>query len=296
MQVKDIAWVCFTTWGSAQQQRYLTVGCGVLGQVVVDDEGVTDDFTVDGDAVFHDFFTDGTTGVWCNVLQSGRFGRRSSHDRGVFHCTEALEVTHNLGDLGTLLTDSNVDTIQALALLVDDGVDGHCGFAGLAVTDDELTLTTTDGNHRVDGDDASLHGGIDRLAVHHTGSDTLDGAQDFAVDGTLTVDRLTEGIDDTTDQRLTNRNRNNTAGGVDLVAFLNRKIVTQDDGADRVLLEVQCNTKHSFAATSLHGELEELGCHDLFEAADAGHAVANGDDGTDIHHPWSDVGTLLNAF
>ena len=36
-------------------------------------------------------------------------------------------------------------------LLVEDGVDGDGRLAGLAVADDQLSLTTADGNEAVDG-------------------------------------------------------------------------------------------------------------------------------------------------
>lgn len=75
--------------------------------------------------------------------------------------TSVSQPLHDLGDSGSLLSDGDVDAVQLLllvftlveALLVDDGVDGQGGFAGLTVTNDQLTLTTTDGHQRVDGFD-----------------------------------------------------------------------------------------------------------------------------------------------
>jgi hypothetical protein len=159
-----------------------------------------------------------------------------------------------------------------------------------------MMVSTADGNHRVDGDHAGLHRGVDRLAIHHTGGDAFDRAQRVAVDRTLAVDGLAQGVDDAADQGLTDRDRDDAAGGVDLIAFLDGEIVAQDDGADRVALEIQGETVDGFAAPGLDRELEQFGCHDLFEAADAGHAVTDGDNGTDIHHLGADVGTLLDTF
>src|SRR3546814_12900005 len=42
-------------------------------------------------------------------------------------------------------------------LLVDEGVDGDSGLAGLAVADDQLALTAADGNQRVNGLEAGLY-------------------------------------------------------------------------------------------------------------------------------------------
>ena len=82
----------------------------------------------------------------------------------VLHGVSVSKTLDNLGDGGPLLTDGDVDAVQLLllvsglveALLVDDGVDGDGGLAGLTITDDQLTLATTDGHKRVDGLDASL--------------------------------------------------------------------------------------------------------------------------------------------
>merc|ERR1719483_1891060 len=73
---------------------------------------------------------------------------------------------HNLGDSGPLLANGDVDTEELLleiiglveSLLVDDGVDGDGGFAGLSVANDQLTLATANGHKGVNSLDASLHG------------------------------------------------------------------------------------------------------------------------------------------
>lgn len=66
----------------------------------------------------------------------------------------SLSPLDDLGNSGSLLPNGNVDAVQLLllftgiieALLVDDGVDCNRSLPGLTITDDELTLTTTDGH------------------------------------------------------------------------------------------------------------------------------------------------------
>ena len=63
---------------------------------------------------------------------------------------------HNVGDGGSLLADSDVDAVKLLGvlsvgvveggLLVDDGIDGDGSLSSLSVTNDELSLATTNGN------------------------------------------------------------------------------------------------------------------------------------------------------
>jgi hypothetical protein len=63
---------------------------------------------------------------------------------------------HNIGDSGSLLADSDVDAVKLLGvlgvgvveggLLVDDGIDGDGSLSSLSVTNDELSLATTNGD------------------------------------------------------------------------------------------------------------------------------------------------------
>lgn len=73
--------------------------------------------------------------------------------------TSISQPLHDLSDGGPFLSDGDVDAVQLLllilslveALLVDDGVDGQSGLAGLTISNDQLTLSTTDGYQGVDG-------------------------------------------------------------------------------------------------------------------------------------------------
>ena len=84
----------------------------------------------------------------------------------VLHGVGVGETLDDLGDGGSLLSDGDVDAVKLLllvsglveALLVDDGVDGDGGLAGLTIADDQLTLASADGHEGVDGLNASLQG------------------------------------------------------------------------------------------------------------------------------------------
>ena len=62
----------------------------------------------------------------------------------------------DVGDGGSLLADSDVDAVKLLGvlsvgvveggLLVDDGIDGDGSLSSLSVTNDELSLATTNGD------------------------------------------------------------------------------------------------------------------------------------------------------
>ena len=68
----------------------------------------------------------------------------SGDDDGVLHGAVFFELAHHVGDGRVLLTNGDVDTFNAGAFLVNDGVDGNRGLTSLAVTNNQLTLTATD--------------------------------------------------------------------------------------------------------------------------------------------------------
>ena len=63
---------------------------------------------------------------------------------------------HDVGDGGSLLADSDVDAVKLLGvlsvgvveggLLVDDGIDGDGSLSSLSVTNDQLSLASTNGD------------------------------------------------------------------------------------------------------------------------------------------------------
>ena len=194
----------------------------------------------------------------------------------MLHGAVLFELAKHLGDLAGLLADGDIDADEVAALLVDDGVEGDGALARGAVADDELALAAPNGNHRVDGLDAGLDGGIDALAEGDARGDALDRAGLRGADGTLAVDGITEGIDDTADELVAHGHLDDAAGGAHLVAFLDALVVAEDDGADGLFLEVEGE------AHGAVGELEQLGVAGVAEPVGAGHAVAGFDDDTDV--------------
>ena len=151
VEIENVAGIGFAARRAAQQQRNLTVGNRLFGQIVIDDQRV---FTAIAEVFAHR-----AARVGSDVLHGRRFGRGGSHDDGVGHCAGFFELANDVGHGGGFLADRDIDAEDALALLIDDGVDCDRGLAGLAVADDQLTLAAADRDHGVD----RLQTGLDRL-------------------------------------------------------------------------------------------------------------------------------------
>lgn len=90
--------------------------------------------------------------------------------------------------------DGHIDADDVLSLLVQDGVHRDGGLAGLAVPNDQLTLSPADGHHCVDGQDAGLEGYIDRLAADHAAGLVLNGAGLGGLNGAEAVNGLAQHV------------------------------------------------------------------------------------------------------
>ena len=106
-----------------------------------------------------------------------------------------FQFTHHVSNRRILLTDRDIDALDAGAFLIDDRVNRHGGLTGLAVADDQLTLTPANRHHSVDGFQTGLHRLTDRLALDHARRDHLGGRGHGRGDRTLAINRLAQRID-----------------------------------------------------------------------------------------------------
>ena len=176
-------------------------------------------------------------------MHGGGCGGRSSHDDGVIHRTMFFKLAHHIGDRRLLLTDGNVNTLNAAALLIDDGIYRHCGLAGLTIADDQLTLATTDRYHRVDCLISSLYRLIYRLTIDHARRHALNRRLTRCIDRTLAVNRITQRINYTTQQAFTHGHFQNAASGLHCIAFRDVLVFTQHHRTHGILFEVQGQTE-----------------------------------------------------
>src|SRR5690606_2830417 len=163
-----------------------------------------------------------------------------------------------------------------VGLRVDDRVDRDRRLAGLAVADDELTLATTDRDHRVDGLDAGLQRLVDRLALHDARGLELEGAAARGLDLAEAVDRLAQRVDDAAEVAVTDGDREDLARATDLLALLDPRELTEDDDADLPDVEVEREAERAVL------ELQQLVGHAAGQALDLRDAVGGEGDPADL--------------
>ena len=150
VQVEHITGVGLTTGRSSQKERHLSVGDGLLGEIVVDDQAVL--------AGVSEVLTNSAAGVGSQELEGGSLRGGGGNDDGILEGVVVTENLHDVGDGGSLLANGDVDAVELLgllgvaveerALLVDDGINGDSSLASLSVTNDELSLASANGDLR----------------------------------------------------------------------------------------------------------------------------------------------------
>ena len=261
MQVEDVARIGFTSRRTTQQQGDLAISPGLLGQVVVDDEGV---FTAVAEVFAHR-----GAGVRSDVLHGGRFGSRGGHDDRVGHGAGFFELANDVRNRRGLLADGDVNADEVLALLVDDRVDGHGGLTRLTVTNDQFALAASDRHHGVDGLQTRLNRLRNRLTINHARGDLFHHVVFFRLDRALAVDRLTEGVDHAADQSAADGNGKNALGGLDHVAFGNVFVITENNGTDGIALKVESQ------AVGVVGEFQHFALHHVAETVNTANTVGH---------------------
>lgn len=189
------------------------------------------------------------TGERSKVLERSGFRGGGRNDNAVLHGIVLLEGLDELGDGGSLLTDSDVHTVQLLglvvgvvpSLLVQHGIQGNGSLSGLTVTNNQLTLATANGHHGVDGLETGLYGLVDGATGQNAGSLELSTALLLGVEGTLAVNGVAEGINDTTEQLRADRDIDNFASTLDDLTLLDETVRTEEHDTDLAGLEVHAH-------------------------------------------------------
>ena len=119
------------------------------------------------------------------------------------------------------------------------------------------------------------------MPVDDAGGRRLDLAVVLAADRPQAVQRLAERVHHPADQGRAHRHLEYAGGASHLVALPQLEVVTQDDRAEVVFLEIQGEAGHRFAGLGGR-ELQHLARHRGFEAVDTGRAVFHLEDGAHL--------------
>jgi hypothetical protein len=141
-------------------------------------------------------------------LKRGGLRCSGGDDNAILHGIVLLECLDELCDGGSLLADSDVDAVELELLvvalvppvLVQHGVESDSSLAGLAIANDQLTLSTANRHHGIDGLETGLHWLVYGTARENTRCLHLGTALLGSLEWALAVDWVAERVHDTTKQ------------------------------------------------------------------------------------------------
>ncbi len=167
MDVENVSGKGFATGRTAEQQGKFSISTGMMGEIVVNNQNVS--------TRLHEIFGNAGCGVRCNIGKAGRVIAFCDNDHSIIHRPFIAEIGHNFGYRRSTLSDGAIDTKHILALLVKNGVKRNSAFARLPVAENQFALAASDGNKRIDDDNAALKRHRDGRTVHDVRGRAFDG-------------------------------------------------------------------------------------------------------------------------
>jgi len=208
----------------------------VLRQIIINDQDIF--------ALVTEIFRHRAAGIRSDIKHRGRRRSAGQNHGRIFHRPCFFQFSHDIGDFRLFLTDSDIDTFHVLPLLVDNGIDSNGRLAELAIADNEFTLAAANRNHGVNRFDA----GLDRLAHAFAGDDARgDLFHRIVLRGlnlSFAVQSFAERVDHATNQARADWDFQNSLGRTHLIAFLDHRVITQNDSAHLALFEVEGDARY----------------------------------------------------
>jgi len=187
----------------------------------------------------HPVLRDRTAGEGRQVTQAGA-GRGFGHDHGgIAQGAVGAQGVNGLHHRRALLADHHVQAAHVLVALADDGVQCKCALAGAVVSNQQLALAAADRNQGVDDLAAGVERAVDEVTCNDGRRVAFNRSPPAAVRRGATVERRTQGVDDSAEQAVAGRHGENVAGLPCLATRHECRRGGQQNGADTVCGEVE---------------------------------------------------------
>ena len=158
MQIEHVARISLTSRWTSNQQRHLTISSGLFRQVIVKDNRMH--------TVVTEIFTHSCSGVRGNKLQWSCFRSSGCNHNGIIHSAIVAQSFYHLCYRRAFLTNGNINAKQFFAVifchvisafLIDDCINNNRSLTGLTVANNQLTLTASNRNKRINSFQSGLY-------------------------------------------------------------------------------------------------------------------------------------------
>ena len=236
----------------------------MLGKIIIYDQYI---FTL-----IHEILCKSSTSIRSNILKRCTVAGCCGEYGCILHCTVFFKIGNYLCNGRSFLSDGNIDTDHILTFLVDDRIGCDGCFTCLSVADDQLSLSTADREHGINGKDSCFQRYSYRLTVDDSRSRVLDRAVFLCLDLSLSINRLTKCVHDSSDKFIPYRNTCLLTSSGNLGAFLDSCILSEKNTSHAVGTDI---LYHTFQ-TILEGH--DLTVHGMIDAINSCDTISHGDD------------------
>ena len=209
----------------------------MLGQIIVDDQNVT--------PFIHKIFGHSRACIGCNILNRCAFCCRRIDHNGIIHSPILSKGLYQMRYTADFLANGHIDTEYIFSFLVQDGVHSDRGFTGLTIADDQLSLTLTNWEHRINGQDSRIHGFIDRLPVNDPGSILFNCSIVVGMNRAFPIHWFSKGIDHSPDKVFSYRNTCGFFRSMNPASFCHISIVTKQNNSDFIPSKILYHTSYT---------------------------------------------------
>ena len=268
MKIEYITRICLTSWRSAEKQGKCTISRCVFTQIIINNEHIL--------SVFHPFLTDCTSCIRCNILKRSQVTCRTRNNGCICHRAVFRQGLHDICNGRCLLTDCYVNAVYALPLLIDNRIHRDCRLTGLSVSDNKLTLSSSDWNHGIDCLDTGLKRCINRFTGDNTGCHSLNLSCLGCLDRAFAIDWLSQCIYDTSKHCVANRYLNHAACCFYYVALADILAFTEENRSYIIFLQVH---NHAVYFTR---EFQKFALHRILKSVNTCNTISHLNNGSDI--------------
>jgi len=150
-------------------------------------------------SIISEIFTNSATTIWGKELKRSSFWGCGSNNNGIFHGTMIFKGLYYICNSWSFLSNSNINTIELFILftalkvnlLVDNCVNSDSCFTSLSITNDQFTLSTSNGYKTINSLKSSLHRFMYRFSWNNTRSFYLYSLTLIRIYSTFTIYRYT---------------------------------------------------------------------------------------------------------
>ena len=136
------------------------------------------------------------------------------------------------------MSNRNINTVHILSLLINNGVHCNGSFSCLAITNNQLSLSSTNWNHSINCLNSCLQWCVNRFSLDNAMCHTFNSSKLCACNWSLAINRLSKCIDNSTCEFVTHRNFYHSTCCLYCIALADVMLISKQNCTNIVLLKV----------------------------------------------------------